>query len=475
MITFYASRLRPLTFFFQKSKIAFLQLLILVNSSVFAANATIKNTAVDGVPIIKSVFVEAPGTIMAGYVGCKITLTGVNFVDITAVSINKIPIPNLNDITVGQNTIVFNAIDETGFIEIRTRYNGGAIYGTKYTSLGYITSDAGNWDNDLTWFNKSVPPNTEKTAITIAHQVKATSGVLNAGSLTINKGGELTLPGVFNLFGDCVNKGALNNEGVFRMQEKSNYSGKPPVYSNSSVLEYVGYKGEVKDEWNGSGKVAGAGTGIPFSVILRNNADLKISNKKLSLGSGIKIGDNCSLVLDSGEMTIGGDWEKSESATFTSNASSITFRGTDKQKVIGSNAFTNVTINGSNGVSFLGATSVSGTLNFVMGKVFLEKENLSLLPKAMITGYNNRKYIVTQSSGKLLQDAIAEGTVYPVGNKAYNPITFMATASARYGVRVKDSIPSVSNKDKMVNRVWAISGVSGKATMKDVLSTIQQG
>lgn len=475
MIIFYVSR--HITFFFQKKAIAFLQLLILLNSPVFAGNTIVKNSAVDGMPIIRSVFVEAPGITMAGYVGCKITLTGTNFVDITAVTINKIPIPNLNNIFVDQNTIIFNAIDETGFIEIRTRYNGGAIYATKYTSLGYITSDAGNWNNDLTWLNKNIPPNTENTAITIAHAVKAASGILSVGSLTINESGELTISTVFNLFGDCVNKGALSNEGIFRLQGKSSFSGKPPIYSNSSALEYVGYKGDAKDEWNGNGngKGMGAGTGIPFSVILRNTANLRISNKKLSLGSGIKIGDNCSFILNSSSITIGGDWEKSDSATFTSNAASITFRGSDKQKVIGSNAFTNVTISNSNGIAFLGATSISEMLNFIVGKVFLEKENFTMMTKAIVTGYNNRRYIVTQSSGKLLQDALTEGTVYPVGNKAYNPITLKTIFSVNYGVRVTDSLPYNLNKDKMINRAWVISGVSGKTMIKEVTAQYNRG
>lgn len=443
--------------------ISLLQLLVFTNPLLLVANTISDNFKPDETPIIRAIQVESPGSPMAGYIGCKIIITGINFIDVTAVLVNKSPVPTLDYTVVNEGTITFNAIAATGFIEVLTRANGGAIYATPYTNLGYITASSGNWNQDSTWLNKKVPPNLQDAAITIAHTVKATSGILNVGELTITKTGDLKVSATLNLYGNCINKGNLDTEGTLRMHPKSLFKGNTPVYSYSSVLQYKGYKGEVRDEWIGNGTSAGAGT--PSSVILSDDAEIKIASGKRSLESGITIGDNCTLTLDSSDITVGGNWNKSDSAIFNPGSGNITFRGSNNQKIIGNNTFNSITINNSDEVAFLGPTSISGTLNFILGKIILKENDLTMQPGATLKGYNNRRYIVTTSTGKLWQKTHTAGIVYPIGNKSYNPVTFNTVATDSYGIRVVDSILPAFDKEKMINRMWAISTLSTTASL----------
>lgn len=445
--------------FSTKKIILFFLFLLFINGQLFAANAIKDFPVGDETPIIRSISIESPGGNMSGYVGSKVTITGINFIEVTAVLVDEIPVSPEEYAVISETTIVFNAIAATGFIQIKTRYNGGAFYGTTYNNLGYITATSGDWNHDSTWLNKKVPPNMADTSVTIAHAVKVGTGIVKVGSLNINKTGELTLTSVIDLYGGIVNKGGFNAEGMLKMHEKSSYSGNPPVYSYSSVLQYAGFKGDVKEEWSGNGINAGAGT--PSSVVLIDGAEVRVPSGKLALESGITIGDKCKFTLNSSEFTIGGNWNKSESATFEPGVGSVIFRGSEKQEITGNNIFANMVINNSKGIFMSGSTSISGTLNFVLGKVILKNNDLTLLEGATLKGYNNRRYIVTSKNGKLWQNALKD-IVYPIGNASYNPVIFGSASSAPYGLRVVDSIPSVFDKEKMINHMWAVSTTDRK-------------
>jgi hypothetical protein len=429
----------------------FLQLFVLVQLRVSAAASMEANF--DEIPIIRTVYVDSPGSGMSGYVGNKVTLNGVGFNDITAVLINGIPV---SEYTVqSETTIIFAAIAVSGHIEILTRANGGAIFGTEYLDLGYITATSGNWNQNTTWLNGKVPPNTQDTTITIAHEVKAATGLLSVGNLTVIKGAELKLSSVLELYGSFINNGVLNCEGIFRMHPKSSFAGNPPVYSYSSVLQYAGFKGDIQDEWTGNSANAGAGT--PSSVIISNGAEVRMPAGKFALESGLNIQDTSIFTMDAADLTIGGNWTKSDAAAFVPGMGTLIFRGSDKQEISGDNTFTNLTINNAKGVAFLGPASISGTFNFILGKAILLKNNLTMLPAATIKGYNTRRYIVTSAKGKLWQKGNSSGIVFPIGNTSYNPVTFRGDSSGSFGVRVADSIPAVFNKEKMVSRMWTVS------------------
>lgn len=436
--------------FRQKKTILFFNFLLLISTSIFATN-TIKK---EDQTIIRAVSVESPGENMSGYVGCRVMVTGINFKEVIGVFVDQIPIEITDYTVLSENSIIFTAIAATGFVEVKTKYNGGALYGTKYVNLGYITAAAGNWNNDSTWLNKKVPPSGQDALITIAHVVKLGTGIVKVGSLSINKTGDLTLSSVLELHGGALNKGGLNVEGALKMCEKSSYKGNSPVYTYSSVLQYKGFKGDVNDEWKGNGLSAGLGT--PSSIVLIDGAEVRVPSGKLSLESGMTIGDKCTLSLNASEITIGGSWNKSDSAVFEPGIGSVIFRGSEKQEIIGSNTFANMTINSSKGVTVVGSTSISGTLNFILGKVMLKNNDLTLLEGATIKGYNNRRYVVTSQKGKLSQFALKD-MVYPIGNASYNPVVFGSAPKGSYGIRVVDSLPSVFDKEKMINKMWAVS------------------
>lgn len=450
----FRSNILVITKSFKQKEILLFLYMFLINSPIFAGNAIRDSFVEEKIPIIRAVSVDSPGANMAGYVGCKVIISGVNFIEVTGVFVDEIPVA-LSDYTViNESTIIFTAIPATGFVEVKTRYNGSALFGTKYINLGYITADSGNWNNDSTWLNKKVPPNESDTTVTIAHAVKIAGGIIKVGTLNINKPGELLLTAVLESYGEIVNKGNFNIEGMLRINEKSNYSGNSPIYTYSSVLQYKGYKGDVKDEWIGNGLSAGSGT--PSAVVLSNGAEVRIPNRKISLESGIVIGDKCTFSLNSSELAIGGSWNKSGSAIFEQGVGNIIFRGSEKQEIIGDNIFANITVNNSKGVFLLGSTVISGTLSFILGKIILKDNDLTLQEGATIKGYNNRRYVVTSQKGKLWQNTF-NNVVYPVGNASYNPVIFQSNANSIYGVRVVDSLPSVFDKEKMINKMWAVS------------------
>lgn len=108
-------------------------------------------------------------------------------------------------------------------------------------------------------------------------------------------------------------------------------------------------------------------------------------------------------------------------------AGKVLLKGTSNQN-INMNNFTipNLEMDNLSNVTLTGNAKIGTDLLFTNGKIILGTNNLTMAAAATITNPSSSKFIVTNSTGKLIKSALA-GTAftYPVGNTTltYNPVS----------------------------------------------------
>jgi len=171
------------------------------------------------------------------------------------------------------------------------------------------------------------------------------------------------------------------------------------------------------------------------------------------------------------------------------------FAGTAAQSISGPNAFANLTINNSNGLTVNSDTKVNGILSLTNGLITLGASNLILGSSATVAGTpSTNSMIVATSTGQLMRTFTIPGSfTYPVGDNTgtveYSPVT-LAFTSGTFGtdanvgvnlVNAKYSYDSVTGS--YINRYWTITqqnitGFSCNATFQymsaDIVGTESQ-
>lgn len=123
----------------------------------------------------------------------------------------------------------------------------------------------------------------------------------------------------------------------------------------------------------------------------------------------------------------------------------------------------------SNNLNISASGSFYLALSPYAGSLTLSTFNLTLASTASIIGAGSSNYIITNSTGKLIQTVAAANKDFPVGNSSYNPIRLNNSGTSdTYGVTVVDAVtsPAANDASKLVNRYWNISeGVAGGSTL----------
>ena len=99
----------------------------------------------------------------------------------------------------------------------------------------------------------------------------------------------------------------------------------------------------------------------------------------------------------------------------------------------------NLQIDNGNNVVLGGAALINTNLTFTTGKLQLSTFDLSLSNVATITGNDNTKYCITNSTGRLVKNGLTTAFTFPVGFDAttYNPLTLTQNGAVdNMGVRV---------------------------------------
>ncbi|ACU08391.1 CHU large protein; uncharacterized [Flavobacteriaceae bacterium 3519-10] len=311
-------------------------------------------------------------------------------------------------------------------------------YGPAGTLIFKTTGPYGVSSNDEYWPYTNGPVN-----------VRVLQGgfTLNSGVTRIVTGNLETAAGISMAVGEnlTINGTAtINTAGFFSST---------PTFGPTSTLEYKNQGGyNVGNEWTGN--ATAPGLGVPKNVNLVS-ATINIPNFSHGLAGNLNIDSNSTLNLNSssGDLFIAGNWTKA--GTFSPNSRAVFFNGTTAQTITGPTTFDYLTINNTAGVTLASSITNNYSLDFINGKLTLGTNDLTIGPGGTIANAAAAKYVVTNSTGQLKRTVGNGSVLFPVGNAAYNPITFNNSGTSDlYGVRVVDAAPAGANPAKTVNRQW---------------------
>ncbi len=122
-------------------------------------------------------------------------------------------------------------------------------------------------------------------------------------------------------------------------------------------------------------------------------------------------------------------------------AGKVLLKGSSNQNVDMNNAIIpNLEIDNVSNATLTSPARIGSNMTFTNGNIILGTNDLTLEAAATITTPANNKFIVTNSSGKLVKNALGAGPgfTFPVGNSAltYNPVSIVNTGTSdNIGVR----------------------------------------
>ena len=331
----------------------------------------------------------------------------------------------------------------------------------------------------------------------------ATSGPVNVnvlqGGLTMNSASR-TVTGVFTTAAAVtLTSCSLALNGTCQING-GGYFNNSPIYGASSLLRYNinGYYGR-GFEWTTTAATIGTTPGYPNDIQISNNTTLDFPNTgaaafssnlglnrdliidagsslymdyggfnksgSLSVGRNITISGNLSLGnAVFGDLFVGGNWTRT--GTFSPNLRAVNFTGSTAQSLTGTTTFDYLNINGAGGLSLNNNITVNQNLVFTSGKITLGTSDLTLV--GTVSGATTSNYVVTNSTGQFKKIVVGSAVLFPVGNSAYNPITFTNIGTSdTYGVRVVDgAITTGTSNTKTVRRSWVTTeAVAGNSVL----------
>ncbi len=139
----------------------------------------------------------------------------------------------------------------------------------------------------------------------------------------------------------------------------------------------------------------------------------------------------------------------------------------------------NIEIDNASNVALGGAATIGSSFLFTTGKVQLNGFDLSLASAATLTGYDNSKYFVTNSTGRLVRNSLGAAFIYPVGFDVttYNPVTLtQAGTPDNIGVRCLQNVLSGGTTGgpfvkEVVDASWAVTEATAGGSNLTMTST----
>ncbi|UII34279.1 T9SS type A sorting domain-containing protein [Fulvivirga ulvae] len=163
----------------------------------------------------------------------------------------------------------------------------------------------------------------------------------------------------------------------------------------------------------------------------------------------------------------GGTPDPDMSAVMSTNGT-VVYAGTGDQQILPI-AYTNLVISGSGTKQLQGGTAVTGTLTLSSGKLALNNSDLIIGSSATISNASSSRYIITNGTGKLIQNGIGTGgrtgnVLFPIGTSAssYTPLVINNSGTAdNYSVRLASVVydggySGTAQTSDVVNKTWYI-------------------
>lgn len=202
-----------------------------------------------------------------------------------------------------------------------------------------------------------------------------------------------------------------------------------------------------------------------------SNATATLQTNNLTVTNTVTISAGI-LSANNLNLTVGGNWVNNGS--YTAGTATVTLNGTSAQSVEGSytSTFNNLTIANASGITLGVSQTVNGTLTLTSGIITIGTYDLTIGNSGSITGASASSFIVTGSTGTLIQNNLGTagrtgGILFPVGTNtsSYTPITVNNSGTAdAFNVRVFDNVyllgtsGAVISSD-VVNKTWMIDEV----------------
>ena len=224
---------------------------------------------------------------------------------------------------------------------------------------------------------------------------------------------------------------------------------------------------------------------VTVAGALTNAGTVTLSTATASLTVGGAVSNSGALTLSSnigGDIYVAGNF--TNSGTFTHSSRALFLNGTTQtlggSNINGSgttNCFPYLFLQNGTNVTLAASAAVTNTLTLTSGKITLSTFDLNMGASA-ISGASSSNYIVTNSTGQLKRTVTSSAVTFPVGNSAYNPITFTnALDSDIYGIRVVDGAP-INALDPLVTvqRSWYITeALAGGSNLTPVVAQYNSG
>ncbi len=238
----------------------------------------------------------------------------------------------------------------------------GLVYGAGTGTLVFNKTSAGAYGvgGDAYWPSSNGPVNVTVmgNGITMNVSRTVTGTVTLSGASSITGSNVLTSSGTFLLAAtlDVQNAGGLVINGTLQINS-GNLSSNSPVYGSSSTLIYNATY-NIYLEWTGNNSTAG--TGVPQNVTIQSGKTLTMTTSHRGLAGNLTI--NGTLILNgaSGDLYVGGNWERAATGTFTHNNRAVFFNGNKTQTI-------NATSLQSGTFAYLFVGSGSGTTTVQLG------------------------------------------------------------------------------------------------------------
>ncbi|MEX1189568.1 MAG: hypothetical protein WED33_09940, partial [Bacteroidia bacterium] len=363
-------------------------------------------------------------------------------------------------------------------------------------TVSSITINAGGTftASDATPRTFTISNNTSSTTLNkVGNWINGTGGstVVFSGSATHTIAGTISLQNVqastglnFGTAGTITTNFQLNAGGFV--------SGNAPIYGIGSSLIYStgGAYGRGL-EWSNT-----SGAGYPNNVRVSNNSTIDLSNggpsvaracagnltvddgstlnmnnmtANLTVNGNITLGSSGTATLTlsnqiGGDLLLGGDWNRNASSILNNNNRQVSFIGGSSQTIIGQTTFDFLRINNTGGVVLNNPITVNQQLDLSSGRITLGTNNVVMGATSSIINASTNSFIITNSTGLLLQQVAAVQKIFPVGFNStnYTPVRLTQNGTSdQISVRVNNSVPpftqTPNNASRMVNLEWTIN------------------
>ena len=346
-------------------------------------------------------------------------------------------------------------------------------FGIRTTITDFYSIAGGSYDNPTIWSNSSSggtcapcsPSGVENANVFIRHAVivpllvsgaiiTSTTGIDINANATLTFTDTRTFQGLTGVAGDKI---IITSPATLPTITITNTF----ATTAGTVIEFNGTAG-ITNIPTGFG-VGGVGSANGYQNLTISGSGIKTLSGNTTINGSLNIGTpGATLATGNFNIDIKGSWANSGTFTQGTGTATVTFSGSNQQDITGLTTFNNLTINNTSvaGVNLNNGITVNGTLNFTVGKLITNGNEITLGASATTNGASpTNGYIVTSAGGKVSKLLVTAATSFPIGTaNSYAPISINNNGTfGSVGVSVRPAGAPPITAANRVNLIWNIA------------------